>query len=225
MDDPACDLGRLFNTYRQFALINAYLSRWGTIYRRYLRPRMAARRPFRMLDVGFGGGDIARSLDRWARRDGFDLRITAIETDARALDFVRQSAWPDTIAFQVASTRDLVNAGRTYDAVISNAVLHHLDRDALAGLLEDSATLAERVVVHNDLVRSRAAYMLFSSVIAPWLRDSCAAVDGRLSIRRSFTPAELRAAAGDPWRVEPIWPYRQLLVLRRNDDDRQHQAG
>lgn len=212
MDDPSCDLRLLFNTYRQFARINALLSRWRPVYRRHLRPVLPRGRPARLLDIGFGGGDVVRALARWARADGIDLRITAIDTDARALAFVRELEWPDTVSFQQASTGDLRASGRRYDAVISNALLHHLDKTAATALLHDSRALAETVVVHNDLVRSAAAYVLFSAVVAPFFRDSLSAPDGRRSIRRSWTVAELRDLAGPGWTVRPLVPFRQLAL-------------
>jgi hypothetical protein len=39
--------------------------------------------------------------------------------------------------------------------------------------------------------------------------------DGLTSIRRSYTPAELTAAAPAGWRVEPGAPFHQILALRR----------
>lgn len=212
MDDPACDREQLFRTYAQFALINPLLARWRAGYTRYLRPRLRRGTPLRVLDVGFGGGDIPRALDRWARRDGFQLEMTAIDPDPRAFEFVRQRAWPASIRFRACHTSQLRAEGASFDVVLSNAVLHHLDEAALCALFEDSRALATQLVVHNDTVRSAAAYALFSVFVAPWLRRSFAAEDGRRTIRRSFVPDELRARLPPGWRVETIAPFRQLVI-------------
>ncbi|MBX7557214.1 methyltransferase domain-containing protein, partial [Streptomyces sp. tea 10] len=88
MDDPACDPVALDNTYRLFGVINPFVASWRPVYRRYVRPalRAAARegRPGTVLDIGCGGGDVARAIARWAARDGLDVRITGIDPDARA---------------------------------------------------------------------------------------------------------------------------------------------
>ena len=213
MDDPQCDEATLFRTYRQFALINPLLARWRSVYARLIRPAMQPGVPATLLDVGFGGGDIPRALDRWARRDGFDLRITAIDPDPRTYRFA--SAWPrsERIEFRVADTATLRAEGARFDVVISNAVLHHLNPDTLAGFFADTRALARRMLVHNDTVRSAAAYALFSAFVAPWLRNSFAAEDGRLTVRRSYRPDELRALAPG-WRIERLAPFRQLVYWR-----------
>jgi hypothetical protein len=105
--------------------------------------------------------------------------------------------------------------------VTSNHVLHHLDPGALSGLLDDSARLAERLAVHSDIARSRIGYGLFSAGTLP-LRGSYIRRDGLTSIRRSYTPDELRAvlAAGHRpgWSVETTVPYRNLLIFRAGPD-------
>lgn len=210
MDDPQCDEAMLFRTYRQFAQINPLLARWSAVYARLIRPVLQPGVPATLLDVGFGGGDIPHALDRWARRDGFELRITAIDPDPRANRFA--ATWPhnERIEFRMADTATLLAEGALFDVVISNAVLHHLNPDTLAGFFADTRALARRLVVHNDTVRSAAAYLLYSVFVAPWLRHSFAAEDGRLTVRRSYRPDELRALAPG-WRIERLAPFRQLV--------------
>lgn len=76
LDDPRADPAKAFNTYRQFALINRFLPRWPLVYRKYIRPVFrGGGTKFRLLDIGFGDGDIALRLLNWARADGVDLEI------------------------------------------------------------------------------------------------------------------------------------------------------
>lgn len=212
MDDPSCDRELLFRTYDQFGVINPLLSRWKTVYKLFIRPRLRPSVPFRILDVGFGGGDISRALDRWAREEGFQLAITAIDPDPRALEFVKQREWPETITFRSCDTATLRAEGARFDAIISNAVMHHLTPSALEQLFDDSQALASGIVVHNDTVRSIWAYLLYSLFIAWWLRQSFAMEDGRRTIRRSYSPAELQSHLPAGWRVERLIFFRQLAV-------------
>lgn len=216
MDLPDCDPQRLDNTYRQFGVVNRVLSGWRKLYRQELRPVFAAASgTATLLDIGSGGGDLAVLLARWAARDGLMVQVTAIDPDPRAAAFASRRPRVHTVDFRQAHSADLVREGRTYDAVISNHVLHHLVPDELQQLLAHSELLATRRALHNDLRRSPAAYGLFGVAALPF-RKSYIRVDGLTSIRRSYTPAELAAVAPPGWTVEPTSAFHQVLAYRRN---------
>lgn len=211
MDDPACDAKSLQTTYAQFASINRWLTGWRSLYRTRLRPRLARGREHSILDIGFGGGDLLRSLVQWARRDGFDLRGIGIEPDARAVAFARQHRAAEGIEFRHADAKDVVESGERFDFVISNSVLHHLPTDEIRSWVENSARLARIGVLHNDIRRSRLAWRLFSIAAPPLFRGSFAAADGLTSIRRSLTGVELRTLLSPEWKVEERFPFRLLI--------------
>ena len=60
MDDPACDTATLARTYEQFRLVNGVVSGAGSVYRRWIRPRLSPVWTTRLLDVGTGGADLPR---------------------------------------------------------------------------------------------------------------------------------------------------------------------
>ena len=100
-----------------------------------------------------------------------------------------------------------------FDLVTSNHLLHHLDGEALAGLLADSAALVRRRVIHGDLERSRVALAVFGPATLPFARRSFIHTDGLRSIRRSYRRDELAAVVPAGWRVERQFPYRLLLTF------------
>lgn len=209
MDDPECDPARLARTYRHFGLLNRAIGRWPAIYRSLIGPALADAGPRSLLDVGFGGGDITRRIAAWAARDGIDLSITAIDPDPRALAFA--SAAPASgVEFRATTSRALVADGRTFDVVISNHVLHHVE--GLGDFLEDSERLARRLVVHSDIERGPGAYAAYSVLALPLAAGSFARADGLTSIRRSYTRAELEAESPPGWTVERKRPSRLLLT-------------
>lgn len=213
MELADCDRTMLYNTYRQFQYINAALSRSRAVYRRWLKPAMAeSTRPYTLLDVGFGGGDIALKLARWAESDGIDLRITGIEVDTRAAEYVRNLDRPEKVIFRLASTTDLVQQGERYDFVVSNHLLHHLAPAEFGKMLEEVAQLTGRLALMVDLRRSDVAYATFGLFTLPFFRDSYIRADGLSSLRRSYTYAELRSVAPPGWDVRRLFPFRQVLV-------------
>lgn len=218
MDLPDCDPRGLERTYRQFAVVNRTLSGWRRLYVRELRPLLSKESTISLLDIGCGGGDLAVTLARWAARDHVKLHVTGIDPDARAYAFAAGRPKIPQIEFRQARSSDLLGEGRSYDVVISNHVLHHLQPTVLQHLLADSLALSRRKALHNDLRRSPAAYALFSVAALPF-RGSFIRADGLTSIRRSYTPAELSALAPPGWHVEPHAPFHQVLAYRRSTPD------
>ena len=163
MDREDCDPLLLENTYRQFETINRLLSGWRRIYRNEIRPLLQKDQPNTLLDIGFGGGDVPVRLAKWAEKDDFDLQITAIETDARAFEFVNKNRNGSPVQFQHISSTELVEEDKTYDFVISNHVLHHLGSPQTEQLLNEAELLSKKKVIFNDIERSDAGYFLFSS--------------------------------------------------------------
>lgn len=217
MDDPDADEEALGRTYRRFGAVNAVVSRPGRLYRQDIRPRAAAGRRLRILDIGAGGGDLCRYLARRLRRDGWDADITALDADERAISWASAHDEGAGIRYRHAFSGDLVAAGDTYDVVLSNHVLHHLAPTELHTVLDDSRTLAGSggLVAHHDIARSRLAYTAFAAGTWPLARNLLAGsfirVDGLLSIRRSYTPRELAAVVPSGWEVRSHVPARLEL--------------
>ena len=212
MDRPDCDARLLDNTYRQFGVVNRILSGWRRLYARELRT-VTKPDAVTVLDIGSGGGDLAVMLSRWAARDGIAMHITGIDPDPRAARFARQRPPIPGVEFRQAHSGDLVREGAVFDVVLSNHVLHHLAPAELGQFLADSEILAAGKALHNDLVRSPAAFALFSVAALPF-RRSFIREDGLTSIRRSYLPAELAAAAPPGWSVERSAAFHQVLAYR-----------
>ncbi len=212
MDDPGCDEQRLRRTYAQFRVVNAAVSGWRSTYRRHVRPALRRDRVSTVLDLGCGGGDLARALARWAARDGLSVRVTGADPDDRAHAWATGCRGAPGVIFRRALGRDLVAEGAVFDVVVSNHVLHHLGDEQLQDFLAASRQLARVRVVHSDIVRSRAAYALFSLGTLPFFPGSFIRQDGLVSIRRSYTPEELAVLVPAGWRVERHRPWRNLLL-------------
>ncbi|MDI2033965.1 class I SAM-dependent methyltransferase [Paenarthrobacter nitroguajacolicus] len=217
MDRPGCDQRRLTRTYARFPVVNRLLSGWRRTYQRRIRPLLAETGHASLLDIGSGSGDVARGLARWARRDGFVLEVTAIDPDERAFEFAshvgnKRVANKADVTYRRAHSSELVAEGVAFDVVISNHILHHLDAQQFAGVLRDSELLTRHVALHNDLARSNVAYVLFMAGFWPLGFGSYIVKDGLLSIRRSYTLAELKSAISSAWTAERNGPWHNMLV-------------
>ncbi len=212
MDDPACDVQKLKNTYQQFYVVNQFLSGWRWVYEQYLKKHLHTGAT--VLDIGCGGGDVLRQLAFWTRQDGLGVQFTGIDPDVRALGYARSRAKLPNLTFYQASSTDLVAANKTFDVIISNHVLHHLQNDEVYALCKDSERLTKKISVHNDLRRSGLAYLNFAAT-KPLFWNSFVTQDGLCSIRRSFTERELQSIVPQQWQIEPMMPFRNLLIYEK----------
>lgn len=220
MDRQDCDPVLLFNTYRQFQTLNRLISRWPLIFDALIAPiarRVNRRgRALNVLDIGCGGGDVCLMMAQRAAMQALEVTVTGIDPDERAIICARQLSPHDQVQFRQLHSEDLVQRGESFDVVISNHLLHHLQEPELQNLCQNAEHLAEVLILFNDIRRSRLGYRLFRS-LAPLLFDTSYIVpDGLTSIRRSFTPGELSALLPAEWQVRPLAPGRLMVVRELN---------
>ena len=133
----------------------------------------------RILDVGCATGLV---LEEIGRRLGVDVVGTEIHPHP-------------SIAAAVA----IVKANAVHDALPSAEVAfsmclgHHLSEGDLVGLIRNVGRFCRRFIL-VDLVRHPLPLALFRLFIAPFV-SQISAEDGQRSIRRSYTPVELRRIA------------------------------
>ncbi|KQU52995.1 methyltransferase type 12 [Sphingomonas sp. Leaf339] len=180
----------------------------------FLARAAAGHRTLRILDVGFGDGDMLRRIERWATRRGIAVDLVGVDLNARSERAARQHTPAGSAITYV--TGDYAHMGGGWDAVISSLVAHHMTHAELVTFLRWMEGNARYWFV-NDLHRHRFAHAGFPLLarIARW--HPIVRHDGTLSVARSFRPAEwppLLAEAGvDDARVFRAFPFR-LCVER-----------
>ena len=172
--------------------------------------------PLRVLDVGYGDGDMLRRIARWAKRRGVEVELVGVDLNPRSEVAARRHTPPGaSIDYVTGDYADL--ADRAWDVVISSLVAHHMSRAELVGFLRFMEAHAGRGWFVNDLHRHAVAYRGFPLLasIARW--HPIVRHDGTLSIARSYRPGEwapILAEAGiADARVFRAFPFR-LCVER-----------
>jgi 2-polyprenyl-3-methyl-5-hydroxy-6-metoxy-1,4-benzoquinol methylase len=228
MDRADCDPVRLARTYRAFGTVNRWIGRWGTLVRQRVQPLLAAHAaraasagrgvPFRILDVGSGGGDLLRRIRSLLEGTPVTLELVGVDPDPRAIRMAESLSptRPGLPAIQwiCATAEDLAAKGERFDLVVSNHVLHHLPDAAISPFLHTLETLATRRILVTDIVRSRPGYVGFAVASRILFPGTLIHPDGLLSIRRSFRPDEIVPHLPPGWRVATLVPCR--LVLSRD---------
>lgn len=215
-DDPDCDRTILYNTYTQFKTLNLLSSRWQSLYKAYIKPLLEREnRTLTLLDIGCGGGDIALSIAEWAARDNLPLKITAIDLDLRAINFANNQTNPHDVEFYNISTRELNAQNSSFDFIISNHFMHHLNSSELRNIFTEVERMTTKMVIFNDIERSAILYYYYAAlgfVLKPFFPRSFIWIDGLRSIARGYTRSELIAISGDRWQVKRLFFSRLLSI-------------
>ncbi len=190
------ELNRHFGSHR---IIRHFLNRW-------LKPGET----LTILDACTGFGDIPRLVVEWARQRGSQVRVLALDMQPATLEIARRRStlFPE-ISYVQADIRSF-QPGDRFDIVLCSLALHHFAWREAVEILQRLGRLCERAVLISDLVRSvtglLGVYLLTSTIF----RDPMTKFDGRLSIRRAFSFAEMKRLA-----VEAGWEefgHRRFLV-------------
>lgn len=214
MDDPGLAPDIYDRVLKDLARVNAVtLAARATLD--FLKRGTRGVSAFRLLDVGFGYGDMLRRIARWARKRGVAVDLIGVDLNPRSAAIARAAtpiAWP--IEFRTGDYRDVAGP---IDFVISSLVAHHMTDAELVAFLRFMEARAERGWLVNDLHRLAFAYHGFPLLARLLGAHRIVREDGKVSIGRSFRPAEWQAILAEAGiagaRVVRRFPFR-LCVER-----------
>lgn len=215
MDDPALGKDVYAAVLADLATVNTItMARRPTLD--FIRRAVGTRTHFSLLDVGFGDGDMLRTIGRWAGSRGKSAQLVGIDLNPRSEGIARAKTPAGApIEYRTGDYADLV--GQRFDLVVSSLVAHHMTHSQLVAFLRFMESEATAGWYINDLHRHGFAYFGYPILarLACW--HPIVRQDGQLSIARSYRPQEwtpiLAEADIDSARVERRFPFR-LCVER-----------
>ena len=144
----------------------------------------------RILDVGFGDGDMLRTIGRWARRDGVTVTLVGIDLNPRSAQAARETTTPPhvDIDYRTGDYADLAN--EHWDVIISSLVAHHMTHAQLVAFVRFMDRHARAGWFVNDLHRHGFAYLGFPILARIMRWHPIVRHDGQLSVARSYRPGE-----------------------------------
>lgn len=187
MDEQSASPAVLATVLADLATVNTVtLARLPTIaFMRRISSGLPPGTPLRVLDVGYGEGDMLRRIHRWGARAGVALDLAGVDLDpasASAAQAATPPAWD--IQYRTGDVFDLPPG--SHDVVLSSLFTHHLSDDQAVEFLVWMERSAARGWFVNDLHRHALAYEGFRimSAAAGW--HPMVRHDGAISVARSF---------------------------------------
>lgn len=192
---------------------------WPTL--RELSREHTSDRPLRVLDIACGGGDVTQEIARRARRTNRPIVVAGCDKNPFAVKFSSEAqSGSQTVPlriFPLDALRD--ELPRDFDVLMCSLFLHHLPDEEAGRFLSRLAKAARRLVLINDLRRTRLGYALAYAGCRLLTRSPIVHYDGPQSVRAAFTSEEVRAlaqAAGlTDAHMTHHWPQRFLLSWRK----------
>jgi SAM-dependent methyltransferase len=173
MDSPDVKGPVLDKFHRDLNFINRCLGTFPTIERFVRKENENAKPVRRILDIGCGGGALLEYLQR-------RLGVEVVGVDKRPPEIANVK-----IIQADAVTEPLPDA----DIAVCSLTAHHLTPEQIVALIRNVSRTTCRRFIIQDLIRHPMPLVLFTVFLCPMIGRE-AAVDGRQSIRRAFTPEE-----------------------------------
>jgi ubiquinone/menaquinone biosynthesis C-methylase UbiE len=175
---------------------------------------------FSVLDVGTGAANIPIALAQWARHQHLHATIIASDINEQVLCVARANcARFSEICLERQNALALSYADQSFDLVLCQGVLHHFSADEAHLLLGELARVARHAVIVTDLQRNLLLYLVAWLLMHTLVRNPITRQDGLASIRRAYTPGEVRdlaAQAGlEAAALRTTLRFRQSLLWQR----------
>jgi SAM-dependent methyltransferase len=221
MDQPGLDPIEHSRALEGLRRINL-LSRTGAMLWPAITNRIPAGpgKPIRILDLASGGGDVPISLMRRAISDRRAIQIEGRDLSPEAVRIAQARA--DSLGLPVRfsvldALRDPIPAG--FDVITCTLFLHHLREEDATLLLRKMATATSRLVLVDDLIRSRLGYALAAVGCRLLTSSRIVHFDGPASVGAAYRISEAcelaeRAGLSDAT-LTRHWPSRFLLSWNR----------
>lgn len=217
MDDPALDPAIYAAVLRDLARVNRVtMAARPTLA--FLSGIVGRGDRLKLLDIGYGDGDMLRRIARWAVARGVAAELVGIDLNPRSEAIARTDTPSDLpITYRTGDYADL--AGQGWDVIVSSLVAHHMTHEQLVAFLRFMEAEAARGWFVNDLHRHRFAHRGYPLLATLMRWHPIVRADGTLSIARSYRPDEwppILAEAGiADARVQRRFPFRLCVERRR----------
>ncbi len=218
MDDPALDADQHAAALRGLRRVHALSGTIGRLWRPIERLITTdGLHELSIMDVGCGDGCILRQLWQLAHRRGCNLRLHACDFSPRALEICGQVCEENDIPVSLHQV-DVLHQSLPgpVDVVINSLFLHHFSDDDVVPIIKQMAASAGRLMMIEDLSRSRLSYYLVWLGVHVLTRCRVVHIDGPLSVKAAFSNEEMRRILDQAdlrsARIQKCWPERLFIT-------------
>ncbi len=189
LDSDQCPAPEAEASLRDLCRINRWFGGVSTTRRLIEKVSLVTgQKQFSMLEVAAGFGEVPRAAASLLKRKGITLEVTDLDRMSSHLRPGRRAVVADAMALPF---RD-----QTFDLVNCSLFAHHLAPSQLCRFVDEGLRVSRSAVLINDLIRHPLHLALVYAGF-PLMRSYVSRADGVASVRRAYTPEEVRAILAD----------------------------
>ena len=172
--------------------------------------------PIVICEIGCGGGDNLKAIEKWCTRNNISVRFIGIDLKATCIEYAEQQ-YPSLNANWIVSDYKAIQFEQDRpDIIFSSLFCHHFDERELVAMLQWMKLNTRRGFFINDLHRHYLAYISIKFITGIISKSYLVKNDAPLSVARGFKKKEwqhLIKAAGIPnCTIHWKWAFRHLII-------------
>ena len=171
-------------------------------------------------DIGCGSGDLLKKI-----QDSCDkikkIELIGVDANINIIDLAKKKHF-DQQEILFVHANILHNPEKIPQANIYmlNLFLHHFEENEIIYILDTLLNAKPKLIVINDLERSKIAYYLFNLLCKLKNASYATLHDGGLSIQKGFSKKEMKTIASRvknyQYQLKWQWAFRWQLIIQRN---------
>ena len=196
LDSVLCPAPEAETSLRDLCRMNRWFGGVGTTSSLIERvASISGQKHFSILDVAAGFGEVPRAAASRLASRGITLQITDLDRLHSHLERGHRAVVADALALPFTDN--------SFDLVTCSLFAHHLQPADLARFGGEAARVRRCAVLINDLIRHPLHVALVCAGF-PLMRSYVSRVDGLASVRRAYTPEEVREILSSSKAVDHI---------------------
>jgi 2-polyprenyl-3-methyl-5-hydroxy-6-metoxy-1,4-benzoquinol methylase len=181
-----------------------------------LKRVMTQKKQYTIVDIGCGGGDTLKRIDKWNQKQKFKLRLMGIDLKQTCIDYCKNNRPNSDIEFICDDYRNMYSYAPNIDLIHACLFCHHLSDDEIVNLIQFAQKNKSTLVI-NDLQRHPIAYFAIKWLTYFLSTSYLVKNDAPLSVLRGFRKKELQAiikrSGARNFKLRYKWAFRYQVIV------------
>lgn len=218
LDADDIPTANLFQNLKELDRINTLLGGYDITFSA-LKKIIQPDKSYTLIDIGSGGGDTLKHIQKWQIRKKLNLKLIGIDLKPVCIEYSTQNNPTPDIKFICDDYRNMFLHVANIDIIHACLFCHHLDENQLIELIQ-FALKRRSILVINDLERNPIAYYAIKTLTALFSKSYLVKNDAPLSVARGFKKKEwldiINKAGATHFTVKNKWAFRHEIIIYGN---------